>query len=453
MESSEFTIIKRFKLNKSDFQAVKDYGVLYTSKCFVSIVPGIRYFFAVFPNGNKEEYRGQTWIFLCLELPSGMKVDAEVQFTVASANFTTVMKQRYDKSIGWGRCICTKAELFDPTKNFFAADTLIFKVMGSFKVDLPPKIAYPISLQWKIKESDLAALKDSENGFLKSKKFIVSLNPNIYFFLTIFPNGFNDEHRGKAYIFSSTSIGTEAIVKFSIDSANYAYIMQYLFEQNLGRGTSPCSTEDLFNPENQFIVNGEMIVKAVGTLLITKDREPTVMALEKGIVPKGYHQGKNFTIVVGDKSIKLHKHVLKAASPVFIAMFDAGMKEAVEKNMVITDFEYEVVHAAMKLLYSASVPTTFNFEQMLSLLQFADKYAIELIKNLVQDYLITRISSTNVCSLILFTKTIVLGNQLQQKCIDFIINRLKARQHVHGMETLDKDVMVEILMELNTYSL
>uniref|UniRef100_A0AC35GAY5 BTB domain-containing protein n=1 Tax=Panagrolaimus sp. PS1159 TaxID=55785 RepID=A0AC35GAY5_9BILA len=380
MESSEFTIIKRFKLNKSDFQAVKDYGVLYTSKCFVSIVPGIRYFFAVFPNGNKEEYRGQTWIFLCLELPSGMKVDAEVQFTVASANFTTVMKQRYDKSIGWMRYICTKAELFDPTKNFFAADTLIFKVMGSFKVDLPPKI-------------------------------------------------------------------------FSIDSANYAYIMQYLFEQNLGRGTSPCSTEDLFNPENQFIVDGEMIVKAVGTLLITKDREPTVIALEKGIVQKGYHQRKNFTIIVGDKSIKLHKRVLKAASPAFTAMFDSGMKEAVEKNMVITDFEYEVVHAAMKLLYSASVPTTFNFEQTLSLLQFADKYAIELIKNLVQDYLITRISSTNVCSLILFTKTIVLGNQLQQKCINFIINRLKARQHVHGMETLDKDVMVEILMELNTCSL
>uniref|UniRef100_A0AC35GB50 BTB domain-containing protein n=1 Tax=Panagrolaimus sp. PS1159 TaxID=55785 RepID=A0AC35GB50_9BILA len=453
MESSEFIIIKKFKFNKSDFQAVKDFGALCTSRFFVSAVPGIRYFLTIFPNGYKEEHRGETWFFLCIELPSGMKVDAEVKFTVASANFTIDMKQRYDKSIGWGAFMCSKASLFDPTKNFFAADSLIFKVMGSFKVDLPPKIAYPISFQWKIKESDLAALKDSKNGCLKSKKFIVSLNPNIYFFFSIFPNGYNDECRGKTYICSYTSIGTEAIVKFSIDSANYAYIFQYFFEQNLGCGTFPCSTEDLFKPKNQFIVDGEMIVKAVGTLFISKDREPTVMALEKGIVQKGYHRGRNFTIVVGDKCIKIHKHVLKAASPVFIAMFDSGMKETVEKTMVINDFEYEVVHAAMKLLYSTSIPTTFNFEQMLSLLQFADKYAIELIKNLVQDYLITKISSTNVCSLILFTKTIVLANRLQQKCVNFIIMRLKAGQPVHGMETLDKDIMVKILMELSTHSL
>uniref|UniRef100_A0A914R1Z7 MATH domain-containing protein n=1 Tax=Panagrolaimus davidi TaxID=227884 RepID=A0A914R1Z7_9BILA len=201
MESSEFAIINRFTFNKSDFQAVKDYEVLYTTKRFVSNVPGIRYFFAVYPNGDKEEHRGQTWIFLCLELPSDTKVDAEVKLKVVSANFTTFLKQRYDKSIGWGRFICTKAALLDPTLNFFAADNLTFHVTGRFKVDLPPKIAYPISLQWKIKESDLAALKDSKNGSLKSKKFIVSLNPYVYFFFTIFPNGYTDERRGKAYIY------------------------------------------------------------------------------------------------------------------------------------------------------------------------------------------------------------------------------------------------------------
>uniref|UniRef100_A0A914PUZ4 Uncharacterized protein n=1 Tax=Panagrolaimus davidi TaxID=227884 RepID=A0A914PUZ4_9BILA len=99
MEPSEFTIVKRIKFNKVDLESIKDYGNLHTSKSFVSNIPGIRYLIAIFPYGDLEKHHGQTRIFLCLELPTGMKVEAEVIFSVASANYTTVLKQRYDKSI------------------------------------------------------------------------------------------------------------------------------------------------------------------------------------------------------------------------------------------------------------------------------------------------------------------------------------------------------------------
>uniref|UniRef100_A0A914QM69 BTB domain-containing protein n=1 Tax=Panagrolaimus davidi TaxID=227884 RepID=A0A914QM69_9BILA len=317
------------------------------------------------------------------------------------------------------------------------------------------RIAYPFSVEWRIKEDELAALKTSEDDDrIESDVFFLSFDdPSIYYFLTIFPNGNCYETRGKACIFSHAPFGSEAILKFSIESANYSYIMQYLYNnENIVRGTFPCTTEELFKAEMKFIVNGEMVVKVNGTLWIEKEKEPTIMALEKGIVQKGYHRGRNFTFVIGEKFIKVHKHVLQRASPFFVEFFNSDMKEVKEKKMIIFDFDFEIVHAAMKLLYSASIPTTFTFEQMLSLLHFSNKYDIGLIKDRVQDYLINKISSTNVCSILLFTKTTVSSKQLQQKCIDFIIKKLGENQTVFGLETLDEEVMMKILLSINTRS-
>uniref|UniRef100_A0A914QL20 BTB domain-containing protein n=1 Tax=Panagrolaimus davidi TaxID=227884 RepID=A0A914QL20_9BILA len=104
--------------------------------------------------------------------------------------------------------------------------------------------------------------------------------------------------------------------------------------------------------------------------MIEKERvEPTVLSCEKGVASKAYqkHREKEFTIFVGKKPLKVHKKVLTDASPVFTAMFESGMKEVTEKKMTITDFDLEIVNAAVKLLYSDSVPTNFTFEQMLLL--------------------------------------------------------------------------------------
>uniref|UniRef100_A0A914PPM9 BTB domain-containing protein n=1 Tax=Panagrolaimus davidi TaxID=227884 RepID=A0A914PPM9_9BILA len=125
-------------------------------------------------------------------------------------------------------------------------------------------------------------------------------------------------------------------------------------------------------------------------------------------------------------------------------MFESAMKEVTEKKMIITDFDYEIVNAAIKLLYSDSIPTTFTFEQMLLLLQFSDKYDISIIKDLLHDYFIKHLSPVNVCHIINFTTSTLCAPKLLEKCKEYIQKCSKESILIPNLHILDKDLLLQI---------
>jgi len=84
----------------------------------------------------------------------------------------------------------------------------------------------------------------------------------------------------------------------------------------------------------------------------------------------------DFTIIVGEANIKAHKCILAQQSEYFRAMFECGMKEATNSEMVVKDFSSAVVSTALRFLYTGCMHKSFNHCRAVELLPLADMYQL-----------------------------------------------------------------------------
>ena len=104
----------------------------------------------------------------------------------------------------------------------------------------------------------------------------------------------------------------------------------------------------------------------------------------------------DFEIKCGDVSFKCHKVVLSARSPVFEAMFKSEMRESNSNKLTITDVEPEVIGEMLHFIYTGNVTNGFISEQVASdLLGTADKYQLNLLKNMCEDKLCSSLEISN----------------------------------------------------------
>ena len=89
-------------------------------------------------------------------------------------------------------------------------------------------------------------------------------------------------------------------------------------------------------------------------------------------------ESMDFEFVVDGKSIKAHKPVICARSPVLKAMFNRDYIETRKSQMEIPDFEYSVVETAVKFFYYGEfdIKTT----NVVELVRFIDKYDVVTLK-------------------------------------------------------------------------
>uniref|UniRef100_A0AC34GXQ9 BTB domain-containing protein n=1 Tax=Panagrolaimus sp. ES5 TaxID=591445 RepID=A0AC34GXQ9_9BILA len=398
-ESSFYEIVCPFetewKFQKADLIALKDSEERYLNgKCFYAFnIPGLQYNVRIFPNGDdNEERRGQTCIYLRVNGSKERKITAEFTISIESANFSTSCNSVHEAYIGAGKRCFKIDEFFDSKNNYFVNGEVTIKV----------------------------------NGFLKAHRSLISLRTCLFLHIEL----------GKYK-------KVEAVFDFSIVSANCNCDCQFIYEESYGYGICLCSKEELFDPSMGYIVDGYLTINCNGVLMVEKN-EPTVLNCKNGVAPKSYlkKKDKDFAIFVGDKKIYVHKHVLMEVSPVWNAMLESGMKEAIENKMIITDFPFEIVVATIKLCYSSNVPQKFDLEDILLIYRFADKYEIKLI---TANYLIKHISPSNVVHLIHFTNSFIAA-KLHQSCVDFLIKCAKESVAVFGSESLDKDLVFKMFM-------
>jgi len=89
---------------------------------------------------------------------------------------------------------------------------------------------------------------------------------------------------------------------------------------------------------------------------------------------------KKFTDVeflIGDQSVAAHRFVLCARSPVFAAMFNSGMAEALTRQVRIDDdIDVNIFRTFLEFLY---VGVLKSFDEKEKLFALADKYQVETL--------------------------------------------------------------------------
>ena len=106
-------------------------------------------------------------------------------------------------------------------------------------------------------------------------------------------------------------------------------------------------------------------------------------------------------IECGGQSFMCHQIILATSSPVFCAMFQADMREKETRKVVIEDIRPEVMALVLEWIYFGCIESCREKEP-LELLQAADKYQLDKLKELCEANLCSILDVTNVIELLVF---------------------------------------------------
>merc|ERR1711920_696282 len=124
-------------------------------------------------------------------------------------------------------------------------------------------------------------------------------------------------------------------------------------------------------------------------------------------------------IAEGGEEIPVHACVLAAASPVFAAALNVGMKETTTRRINVTETPKEVVEGALAILYTGIEPCRLDLDQTLV---FAHKYNIVEVAKHVAPKLIKSLSVNNAANVARLLRDFDTSSASQTQFVGTILN-------------------------------
>uniref|UniRef100_A0AC35F510 BTB domain-containing protein n=1 Tax=Panagrolaimus sp. PS1159 TaxID=55785 RepID=A0AC35F510_9BILA len=298
---------------------------------------------------------------------------------------------------------------------------------------------YPLSCEWEIDEFSLRANSD---GQFASPEFSVDGLPDVKWHLIVFPNGIREPHDHlSAYIkIQSSTKSIYLMGKFLVKGTSLKKRVRHTFTKTSQTHGSKCliPLNELYD---SYVHDGKLTIQLQATIALNKTSTTCLL---------GNNDAKDIALIVGDESFHAHSKVLGYHSPVFDRMFNSNFDESIERKVTITDFEFDVVRAAVCFCYDMYSPfiqaSEYPYEQ---LLRFADKYNMQKLMDFSEKSLISKIDISNVCLLIQLSNA-VNAFALNEKCRSFISAHIDSTALFHDFENLDSSIVKEIMINIVT---
>ncbi|KAF8767322.1 Protein maternal effect lethal 26 like protein [Argiope bruennichi] len=154
-------------------------------------------------------------------------------------------------------------------------------------------------------------------------------------------------------------------------------------------------------------------------------------------------------LVVDDKTIRAHKFVLQARSPVFRNMFEHNLSETTAGTIQIDDIEYTVLQALIWYLYTAVVQK-LPYDDLCDLYEAADKYQVSSLQKECAEILKSMLSVDTACR-ILVLADLHNDSYLRQEAVDYIWSnfaKVKATEEweltMHSHQKVASDVLEKV---------
>lgn len=168
------------------------------------------------------------------------------------------------------------------------------------------------------------------------------------------------------------------------------------------------------------------------------------------MLDEGIHA--DVVINTADGTLKAHKAVLSASSPVFQSMFHHDLKEKESSTIYIQDMSLESCMALLSYLYGSIKPEDF-WKHRLALLGAANKYDIADLKDACEDSLLEDINSGNVLERLQEAWLYQL-NKLKKGCLAYLFDFGKiydVRDEINNFfRQADRELMLEMFQEVLT---
>jgi len=163
----------------------------------------------------------------------------------------------------------------------------------------------------------------------------------------------------------------------------------------------------------------------------------------------------DLTIMTADGStLRAHKAVLSASSPVFQSMFHHNLKEKESSTIHIEDMSLESCTALLSYLYGAIKQEDF-WKHRLALLGAANKYDIGSLKDICEESLLEDLSTGNVLEM-LNEAWLYQLHKLKKGCLVFLFQFGKIhdiKDEINNFfQHADRELMLEMFQEVLSIS-
>lgn len=294
-----------------------------------------------------------------------------------------------------------------------------------------------LTFMWII--NNFSFYREEMGQILKSSTFSSSPSDKMKWCLTVNPKGLDDESKDYLSLYlllvSCSKSEVRAKFKFSLLNAKgeetKAMESQraYRFVQGKDWGFKKFIRRDFLLDEANSLVQDDRLILFCEVSVVQESVNTSGHANTNNLkVPecrltkdlRNLLENTRFTdcsLFVLGQEFKAHKSILAARSPVFNAMFEHEMEESKKNRVEINDVDPEVFKEMMRFIYTGKAPNLGKMAN--SLLAAADKYALERLKGMCEEFLCSNLSVENVAD------TLVLADlhsaeQLKAHAIDFI---------------------------------